>query len=80
MQSGRGNTGAWLLEFDPTSPKQADPLMGWQGSRDTLTQLKLKFTSKEAAIAYATAKGLDFVVQEPQARALKIQTYAENFR
>jgi ETC complex I subunit conserved region len=80
MQSGRGNTGEWLLEFDPTSAKQADPLMGWQGSRDTLTQLKLKFASKEAAVAYATAKGLDFVVQEPQVRMLKIQTYAENFR
>ncbi len=80
MQSGRGNCQDWLLEYDATTPKQADPLMGWQGGADTLTQLKLKFATAEAAIAYATAKGLEYVVEPEQQRTLKIQTYAENFR
>ncbi len=79
MQSGKAGRN-WMLEYDATSAKRADPLMGWQGSADTLTQLKLKFDSKEAAIAYAVAKNLDYVVQEEQPRVLKIQTYAENFQ
>ena len=32
--------------------------MGWESSSDTLTELKLEFTSKELAINYANKKEL----------------------
>ena len=41
MQSGRANTTRWLLEYAPADAQEADPLMGWAGSRDTNRQLKL---------------------------------------
>ena len=32
MQSGRARAGRWVLEYEPTGPKQQDPLTGWAGS------------------------------------------------
>jgi hypothetical protein len=79
-QSGRGRTGAWLLAFPLGGERSADPLMGWVSSADTRQQLRLQFDTLEAATAYATAKGLAYEVQMPAARALKLQSYADNFR
>jgi hypothetical protein len=80
MQSGKRNTQDWVLEFEPSAAKRADPLMGWSGSADTQSQLRLRFTSQDAAIAYAQKHGLDYVVHAEQPRALKLQAYADNFR
>lgn len=80
MQSGRFGTDVWILEYEPADAQQADPLMGWAGSRDTRRQLTLKFPTLEAAKAYAAGKGLvATVVPAPQKR-LKLQAYADNFR
>ena len=78
MQSGRANSKRWVLEFEP-GRKQTDSLMGWVGSADTRNQLKLRFASKEAAIAYADKHGLDYVVQEPKKRRVQPKSYAANF-
>lgn len=78
MQSGTANTKEWLLEYEP-SRKIADPLMGWTGSRDTRTQLRLWFETKEEAIAFAEKEGILFTVEEPQARAIRPKAYADNF-
>ena len=57
-QSGKANTGGWLLEFERRCrPCAPDPLTGWNGSGDTNTQVRMKFPTKEAAIAYATSTG-----------------------
>jgi ETC complex I subunit conserved region len=80
MQSGRAGTGRWILEFEATEAKQADPLMGWAGSGDTQQQLRLSFPTLEAATAYAKAKGLDYSVAQPAQKVLKLQAYADNFR
>ena len=53
MQSGKALTEQWILDFVPAEAKSPDPLMGWAGSGDTQRQLRLKFPSKEAAVAYA---------------------------
>ena len=45
MQSGRAALATWILEFEQTEAKKADPLMGWIGSGDMNGQLKLKFPS-----------------------------------
>jgi hypothetical protein len=80
MQSGRAGTDIWILEFEPEAAQQADPLMGWAGSRDTKRQLSLRFSTLDAAKAYATQKGIDAHVIAPPIKVLKLQAYADNFR
>ncbi len=82
MQSGKGRTHSWTLEFAPSEARKADPLTGWYGSGDTRAQLRLSFSTREAAEAYARANGLAFEVEEtPKAAAtIKPKVYAENFR
>lgn len=81
MQSGTGKTKTWLLEYAPAEAREVDPLMGWTGSADTQVQVRLRFDSKEAALAYAAEKGIAAEVTEPQARKHNIRArgYGENF-
>ena len=79
-QSGRANAGRWLLEFEREAAMRADPLTGWNGSRDTKPQVRLNFPTQEAAIAYAKRHGLDFHLVPAKPTKLKIQAYADNFR
>ena len=81
MQSGTSKTTDWLLEFAPDSAREVDPLMGWTSSSDTQAQVKLRFESREAAEAYATANAIEFDVTEPQKRKALIRQrgYGENF-
>jgi hypothetical protein len=80
MQSGRGRSGAWALEFAPAEGKRLDPLTGWYGSGDTLGQVRLSFATREAAVAWAEAQGIAYEVEEPKPVAVKPKSYAENFR
>lgn len=70
----------WVLEYAPTGGKQIDPLMGWTGSADTQSQVKLTFKSLEEARAYAAKNGIAVRVRQTPAKTLKIQSYADNFR
>ena len=80
MQSGKGKTGYWYLEHVPEAPKAREPLMGWTSSSDTRQQVRLRFDSKEQAIAYAEKQGLAYqVMPEPAVRAQK-KSYSDNFR
>ncbi len=81
MQSGRGNSKMWVLEYEPAARKAADALMGWLGSNDTTQQLRLKFATQQEAIAYAKRKGLEYQVIEPACKKpVSIKNYADNFR
>jgi hypothetical protein len=80
MQSGRANTQHWILEFGSDLPKTAEPLMGWTTSADTKEQVKLRFASREAAIAYAEKHGLAYEVIEPPPERPQAKSYADNFR
>jgi hypothetical protein len=80
MQSGKALTEQWILDFVPAEARKPDPLMGWTGSGDTQRQLRLKFPSKEAAVAYAGKYGIDASVHEPPPKKLTLQAYADNFR
>src|ERR1700747_3429997 len=53
MQCGWAAPHEWGLEFEPSSPRRPDPLMGWIGSADTQAQVRLSFQTREEAIAYA---------------------------
>lgn len=80
MQSGRGRTQDWVLEYEPAAPKRPDPLMGWAGSNDTLSQVRLRFATADEAVAYCTARAIAYVLEQPQERAVRPKAYADNFR
>ena len=79
MQSGRRKTHSWVLEFEP-SAKAIDPLMGWTESADTRNQVRMRFASKEAAVAFAEQNDLDADVFDPKTRRIRPKSYAANFR
>ena len=78
MQSGLGKTDKWILEFQTKDPTK-NPLMGWESSSDTLTELKLEFSTKELAINYAKKKKIDYDLIEPKKRKTVKKSYADNF-
>ena len=78
MQSGLGKTDKWILEFETKDPTN-NPLMGWESSSDTYTELRLEFTTKELAINYARKKKIDFELIEPKKRKTVKKSYADNF-
>jgi hypothetical protein len=80
MQSGWAGTHEWMLEYEPASPRRADPLMGWIGSNDTQAQVKLTFATREEAVAYADKHGITYDLELPQPRRIKPKAYADNFR
>ena len=78
MQSGLGKIDKWVLEFKTKDPTK-NPLMGWESSSDTNTELKLEFTTKELAINYAKKNKIDFELIEPKQRNIVKKSYADNF-
>ena len=78
MQSGNNNSNKWIIEFITERPG-INPLMGWESSSDTYTELKLEFSSKELAINYAKKKKIDFELIEPRKRKTVKKSYADNF-
>jgi len=78
MQSGQGKTDKWILEFETKDPTN-NPLMGWESSSDTYTELKLEFSTKELAINYAKKNKIEFEIIEPKIRKVVKKSYADNF-
>ena len=78
MQSGTGKTDKWIIEYETSDPTN-NPLMGWESSSDTYTELKLEFSSKEQAIDYAKKKKIDYELIEPKKRKTVKKSYADNF-
>lgn len=81
MQSGLAKAKGWVLEFAPANARSVDPLMGWTSSDDTQAQVRLKFDTREAALAYAAEKGIEAEVADPNPRKPVIRAggYGENF-
>ena len=78
MQSGLGKTDKWILEFETKDPTK-NPLMGWESSSDTYSEVKLEFSTKENAINYAEKMKIDFEIIEPKKRKIIKKSYADNF-
>ena len=78
MQSGLNKTGKWILEFETKNPTK-NPLMGWESSSDTLSEVKLEFSSLELDINYAKKKKIIFEVIELKKRKTIKKSYADNF-
>ena len=79
MQSGHAKTKDWVIDFEPAEPRQVEPLMGWTSSGDMRQQLRLRFHSKEEAIAYCARHGIAYQVQEDKPAARRVMSYSDNF-
>ena len=81
MQSGQAKTRSWVLEFVPADARWIDPLMGWTGSDDMDSQVRLSFATREEAVAYAERYGIAYELFEPKKRAhiLRQNGYGDNF-
>ena len=78
MQSGLKKFDKWIIEYITDDPG-INPLMGWESSTDTYSELKLEFSTKELAIEYAKKNKIDFEVIEPNKRKVSLKSYADNF-
>ena len=79
-QSGHAKSRIWLFEYVPETAKRVDNVMGWIGSGDMRGQIKLKFSSKEEAIAYAKRNKINFSIKDPNKRRHQRKSYSYNFR
>lgn len=79
MQSGQANTKDWVIDFEPEVPRQVEPLMGWTSSFDTRAQVRLRFETKEEAIAYCEREGVAYQVFESTPAKRARISYSDNF-
>jgi hypothetical protein len=79
MQSGTARTKNWVLDFEPSEPRQVEPLMGWTSSGDTKVQVKLRFDTKDEAVAYCERHAIAYQVQETEPPARRVISYSDNF-
>ncbi|WP_027488494.1 ETC complex I subunit [Allorhizobium undicola] len=80
MQSGKAKTQFWILEFDASTPRKIDPMMGYTTSSDMLQQVKLTFETQEQAEAYAQKNGIEYRVIQPKEARRQSVSYSDNFR
>jgi hypothetical protein len=80
MQSGRGKSKDWVLVFEPASPREIEPLMGYTSSADTQSQVRLSFATLEDAEAYARSSGIAYTIQPSHQPSPKRNSYSDNFR
>jgi len=78
MQSGTKKYDKWIIEFITENPG-INPLMGWESSTDTYSELKLEFNSKDLAIEYAKKNKINYELIEPKIRKINKKSYADNF-
>ena len=80
MQSGRSKFNKWVLKFNNNRNQKKDSLMGWNGGSNTISQVELKFNTKEDAINYAKRNDIEYVVLESSERKVITKSYADNFK
>ena len=78
MQSGLAKSNKWVIEYIVDQPG-INPLMGWESSTDTLSELNLEFSSKDKAIEYAKKNKIEFEIIEEKKRKIIKKTYSDNF-
>jgi hypothetical protein len=53
--------------------------MGWESSNDTLSEIKLEFSSRELAITYAKKRKIDYELIDTKIRKIVKKSYSDNF-
>ena len=79
MQSGAAKTREWVLDYEPEQARVVEPLMGWTSSGDMRQQVRLRFETRDEAVAYAEREGIPYQVAEPKAPTHKVLSYSDNF-
>jgi len=79
MQSGNKKFDKWIIEFITDRPG-INPLMGWESSTDTCSELKLEFKNKDLAIEYAKKNKIDFELIDAKTRKIIKKSYSDNFK
>jgi hypothetical protein len=80
MQAGRGASKKWVLVYEPATPREIEPLMGYTATTDTRAQIRLSFDTLEEAETYASSNGIPYVVQPAHTPTPKRNAYPDNFR
>ena len=80
MQSGRSKFNKWVLKFSDKKNQLKDTMMGWNGGSSTVSQIELKFSTKEEAVEYAIKNNIDYEVLETSERKVITKSYADNFK
>ena len=80
MQSGRSKYNKWVLKFSDQKNQRKDTMMGWNGGSSTVSQIELKFSTKEEAVSYAQLNNIDYEVLETSERKVINKSYADNFK
>ncbi len=78
MQSGLKKFDKWILEYITNDPT-INPLMGWESSDDTFSELKMEFATRDLAVEYAKKNKIEFELIEPQSRKIVKKSYSDNF-
>ena len=78
MQSGSKKFNKWKIEFVTEKPG-INPLMGWESSTDTFSEVILEFSSKESAIEYAKKNNINYEIIESNIKKINKKSYADNF-
>lgn len=69
----------WHIVYQASSKAFIDPTMHWTAQKDTCQEVILKFNSKQAAIAYAKAQKLRYIVQkDPPLAPMHTHSYTEH--
>ncbi|HVV94221.1 MAG TPA: ETC complex I subunit [Hyphomicrobiales bacterium] len=79
MQSGQANTRRWVLDYEPED-REIEPLMGWTASADMKQQVRLRFDTREEAIAFAEREGITYRLIEPKLPERRHIAYSDNFK
>jgi hypothetical protein len=80
MQSGRGRTQEWVLEYETVSARKPEALMGWSSSQDTLNQVRMQFDTMQEAVAFAEKNGWEYAVSLAHERRVVPRNYVDNFK
>lgn len=80
MQSAKGRTLKWTLEYQNDADRHPEPLMGWTSTDSTLNQVRLLFDTREQAIGFAEKNGWPYIVEPENKRKITPRNYADNFR
>lgn len=80
MQSGKRNTGFWILQYEPLQAKMLEPLMRYTATADMNSQIKIHFNSKEEAIAFACKNAIPYRIEKTHKLIRRAVSYSDNFR
>lgn len=79
MQMGKKGTADWVLELEQQLSPYVEPLMGWRASKESIGQIKMKFSSLDQAVSHARKQNWEFFVMPYHDLSIAPKNYGDNF-